>query len=45
MRLNKSKTAGRINIDLPVAGLAGGKYIVTIYNNQKAIGTADLLRL
>ena len=45
MRLNKTKTAGRVTIDLPVSVLAGGKYIVTIYNNQKAIGTAELLRL
>jgi hypothetical protein len=45
MRLNKSKTAGRVTIDLPVSVLAAGKYIVTIYNNQKAIGKAELLRL
>ena len=45
MRLNKSKIAGRVTIDLPVKALAAGKYIVTIYNNQKVIGTAELLRL
>jgi len=45
MRLNKSKTAGRVIIDLPVSVLAGGKYIVTVYNNQKVIGTAEMLRL
>ena len=45
MRLNKSKAAGRVTIDLPVGRLAGGKYIVTVYNNQKVIGTTELLRL
>jgi serine protease AprX len=45
MRLNKSKTNGRANIVLPIAGLAGGKYIVTIYNNQTAIGTTEFVKL
>ena len=45
MRLNKSKASGRATIDLPVNKLAGGKYIVTIYNDKKAIGTAEMLRL
>ncbi len=45
MRLNKSKAAGKATIELPVNILAKGKYIVTIYDNQKAIGTAEFLRL
>jgi serine protease AprX len=45
VRLKESKGAGKVIIDLPVNKLAGGKYIVTVYNNQKAIGTTELLRL
>lgn len=45
MRLNSSKTAGLVTIPLPVSILAGGKYIVRIYNNQKAIGVAEFLKL
>jgi hypothetical protein len=45
MQLSKSKGAGRATIDLPVSRLAKGKYIITVYNNQKVIGSADLLKL
>ncbi|MEI9807973.1 MAG: T9SS type A sorting domain-containing protein [Bacteroidota bacterium] len=45
MQLKKSKGAGRVTIDLPANKLAKGKYIITVYNNQQVIGTADLLKL
>jgi hypothetical protein len=45
LRMNQSKTAGRVYIDLRVAGLAAGKYIVTIYNNQRPVGTTEFLKL
>jgi len=45
LQLRKSKGPGRTTIDLPVNKLSKGKYIVRVYNNQKAIGSADLLKL
>ncbi|HEY6503936.1 MAG TPA: S8 family serine peptidase [Chitinophagaceae bacterium] len=45
MQLRKSKGPGKTTIDLPVNKLAKGKYIITVYNNQKVIGSADLLKL
>jgi serine protease AprX len=45
MKLIKSKGTGRTDILLPVSKLSEGKYIIKIYNGQKIIGTADLLKL
>ena len=45
MQLQKSKAAGKINIDLPVNKLGKGKYIIQVYNNQQPIGSAKLLKL
>ncbi|MEI9913276.1 MAG: S8 family serine peptidase [Bacteroidota bacterium] len=45
MQLRKSKGTGRTTIDLPVNKLAKGKYIITVYNNQKLIASTELLKL
>jgi serine protease AprX len=45
LQLHQSKGSGKISIDLPVNKLAKGKYIITVYNNQKVIGSAELLKL
>jgi hypothetical protein len=45
MQLIKSKGTGKTSFNLPVNKLAKGKYIITVYDKQKAIGTADLLKL
>jgi len=46
MKMKTSKGPGKVTIDLPVTSvLASGKYIVHIYDNQKLIGTTDLLKL
>jgi serine protease AprX len=45
LQFRKSKGPGRTTIDLPVNKLSKGKYIVRVFNNQKAIGSADLLKL
>jgi hypothetical protein len=45
MRLNKSKGTGQVTIPLPVNVLAAGKYIIKVYNNQKEIGMAEMLKL
>ncbi|MDP4264046.1 MAG: S8 family serine peptidase [Bacteroidota bacterium] len=45
MQLHQSKGTGTIIIDLPVNNLAKGKYIITVYDNQKMAGTTELLKL
>lgn len=45
MQIIKSKGAGKTTIDLPVNKLAKGKYIITVYDKQKPIGSAELLKL
>jgi len=45
MQLHFSKGANTTNIELPTEKLAKGKYIIRVYNNQKLIGTAELLKL
>ena len=40
-----SKGTGKATFDLPVGKLAKGRYIVKVYNNEKTIGTANLIRL
>jgi hypothetical protein len=45
MQLVKSKGTGKTTFNLPVNKLAKGKYIITVYDKQKTIGTADLLKL
>jgi hypothetical protein len=44
-QLQDSKGTGRKNIDLNISSLARGKYYVRAYNNEKLIGTAELIRL
>jgi serine protease AprX len=45
VKIIQSKPAGRTIIDLPISRFAKGKYIIKVYNDNKAIGTADLLNL
>lgn len=45
MQLQKAKGSGKASFDLPVQGLSKGKYIIRVYNKQKTIGTASLLKL
>lgn len=45
MQFRRSKGTGKATFDLPVNKLSPGKYIITVYNNQKVIGSADLLKL
>ena len=45
MQLQKAKGSGKITIALPIAALAKGKYIIKVYNKQKTVGTATLLKL
>ena len=41
----QSKGTGKAYFDLPINKLAKGKYIIKVFNNLTAIGTAELLRL
>jgi serine protease AprX len=45
MQLQKSKGAGKVTIDLLTDKLSKGKYIITVYNNRKVIGSAEFLKL
>jgi hypothetical protein len=45
LQVRKSKGAGKTTVSLPTNKLAKGKYIITVFNNQKVIGSADLLKL
>jgi hypothetical protein len=45
MQLKDSKGTGRKTIDLTIARLAKGKYYIRLFNGQKTIGTAELMKL
>ncbi len=45
MQLNNSKGTGKKTIELNIARLAKGKYYIKVFNGQKMIGTAELLKL
>lgn len=45
MQLRQSKGTGRVVIDLPSGKLAKGKYYIRVFNAQKTIGVAEMLRL
>jgi len=45
IRMQKSKAAGLSAFDLPIGKLAKGKYIIKVFNNSKAIGTAEMIKL
>ena len=40
-----SKGTGRKNVELNISALPRGTYYVRVYNNEKVIGTAELIRL
>lgn len=45
LQLQRSKTAGKISVDLPVNKLAKGKYIIKVNKGPKTIGKTELLKL
>ncbi len=45
MQLNFTKGTGKKTFDLNISRLSKGKYYITVYNSQKSIGTAELIRL
>lgn len=45
MQLQKSKAAGKATFDLPSDKLSKGKYIVTVYNGNKVVGSTEFLKL
>lgn len=45
LKFQQSKGSGKAVINLPVSHLAKGKYIITVYDNGKLVGTAELLKL
>lgn len=45
MQWKESKSTGKKTISLVVDRFAKGKYYIKVYNGQKAIGTAELLKL
>jgi serine protease AprX len=45
LKLNRSKTSGVANFDIPVSRLAKGKYTVSIYDGQRLIASKELLKL
>jgi hypothetical protein len=44
-QLYQSKTAGKFYIDLPVAKLSKGRYIVKVFNGRKPVGATSFLKL
>lgn len=44
IQMQQSKGTGRVLVELPVDKLPKGKYIIKIYNREKTIGTAELMR-
>ena len=44
-QLKETKGIGRKTIELNISRLAKGKYYIKVFNGQKTIGTAELLRL
>ena len=45
MQLKDAKATGRKLIDLNISRLAKGKYYINVFNGQKSIGIAELLKL
>ncbi|MGZ8539142.1 MAG: S8 family serine peptidase [Chitinophagaceae bacterium] len=45
LKMHQSKGPGKISLNLPVAKLSKGKYIVKVFNGSKPIGTTSLLKL
>jgi serine protease AprX len=45
MQLTRSKTIGRDFFEIPINRLSKGKYIIKVYNNNKVIGSTDLIKL
>jgi hypothetical protein len=45
MQLKYAKASGKKTIELDIDRLAKGKYYIKVFNNQKAVGTAELLKL
>lgn len=45
LQLKTSKASGKKTIDLNVERLAKGKYYIKVFNGQKPVGTAELLKL
>lgn len=45
MKMFLSKGTGKATFDLPVEKLAKGRYVIKVYNNEKTIGTANLIKL
>lgn len=45
IQLKESKGTGRKTIDLNISRLAKGEYYIRVFNNQKPVGTAGLLKL
>ena len=45
MQLKETKVSGRKLIDLNISRLAKGKYYINVFNGQKTIGIAELLKL
>lgn len=45
MQLQDSKTSGKKTINLNISRFAKGKYYIRVFNNQKTLGTAELLKL
>jgi len=45
MQTKDAKGTGKKLIDLSVSKLSAGKYYISVYDNQKLLGTAELIRL
>ena len=45
MKLFLSKGTGKATFDLPITKFAKGRYIIKVFNSERLIGTADLIRL
>ncbi|MGB5028550.1 MAG: hypothetical protein WBO38_08600, partial [Chitinophagaceae bacterium] len=45
MQTKDAKGTGKKLIDLSVSKLSTGKYYISVYDNQKLLGTAELIRL
>jgi len=44
IQLKESKLSGRKTFEIPANRLAAGKYYVSVFSNDKSIGTAELIR-
>ena len=45
LKLQHSKASGRASFEIPLTGLAAGKYYITVFDRSKKLGTAELIRL